>query len=165
MGEEEAGALRGRRAQLADDLSGSLAQRRAAIGLPRKVNPGKHVVFFAIGFETTAPSTALTLLRARAEGVKNFSVFCNHVTIIPAIKALLVRDTRLSIVADPDVDGTFRGDLKDVTLRQALEMILQPHGLRHRLIITNRRHFERNSVLRKRRKALIHLFTVQYANP
>ncbi len=52
-------------------------------------NPGKHVIFFAIGFETTAPSTALTLMRAKAEGLHNFSVFCNHVTIIPAIRAIL----------------------------------------------------------------------------
>ena len=52
-------------------------------------NPGKHVMFFAIGFETTAPSTALTLMRAKAEGIRNFSVFCNHVTIIPAIRAIL----------------------------------------------------------------------------
>ena len=51
--------------------------------------PDRQVVFFAIGFETTAPSTAVTLLRAKAEGIKNFSVFCNHVTIIPAIKAIL----------------------------------------------------------------------------
>jgi hydrogenase expression/formation protein HypD len=51
--------------------------------------PDREVVFFAIGFETTAPSTAVTLLRAQAEGIKNFSVFCNHVTIIPAIKAIL----------------------------------------------------------------------------
>jgi len=52
-------------------------------------NPEKHVIFFAIGFETTAPSTALTLMRAKAEGIQNFSVFCNHVTIIPAIRAIL----------------------------------------------------------------------------
>jgi hydrogenase expression/formation protein HypD len=52
-------------------------------------NPDKHVMFFAIGFETTAPSTALTLIRAKARGVHNFSVFCNHVTIIPAIRAIL----------------------------------------------------------------------------
>jgi hydrogenase expression/formation protein HypD len=51
--------------------------------------PDKHVCFFAIGFETTAPSTALTLLRARELGIENFSVFCNHVTIVPAIKAIL----------------------------------------------------------------------------
>jgi hydrogenase expression/formation protein HypD len=54
-----------------------------------RMNPGKHVVFFAIGFETTAPSTALTLMRARADGISNFSVFCNHVTIVPAIRAIL----------------------------------------------------------------------------
>ena len=52
-------------------------------------NPEREVVFFAIGFETTTPSTAITLLRARAEGIRNFSVFANHVTIIPAIKAIL----------------------------------------------------------------------------
>ncbi len=52
-------------------------------------NPDRHVVFFAIGFETTTPSTAVTLLRARAEGIRNFSLFANHVTIIPAIRAIL----------------------------------------------------------------------------
>src|SRR3954447_1324056 len=54
-----------------------------------KRNPDKRVVFMAIGFETTAPSTAMTVLRAAAEKVDNFSIFCNHVTIIPAIKAIL----------------------------------------------------------------------------
>ena len=52
-------------------------------------NPDKQVVFMAIGFETTAPSTALTVLQAAQEGVKNFSIFCNHVIILPAIKAIL----------------------------------------------------------------------------
>jgi len=52
-------------------------------------NPDREVVFFAIGFETTAPSTAITLLRARDEGVGNFSVFCNHVLVAPAIRAIL----------------------------------------------------------------------------
>ncbi len=52
-------------------------------------NPERHVMFFAIGFETTAPSTAITLMRAKAKGLTNFSVFCNHVTIIPAIRAIL----------------------------------------------------------------------------
>ncbi len=52
-------------------------------------NPELDIVFFAIGFETTTPSTALTLLRARAEGIRNFFVFANHVTIIPAIRAIL----------------------------------------------------------------------------
>ena len=52
-------------------------------------NPQREVVFFAIGFETTAPSTALTLRRARAERVPNFSVMCSHVTIVPPLRALL----------------------------------------------------------------------------
>jgi hydrogenase expression/formation protein HypD len=54
-----------------------------------KANPDRDVVFFAIGFETTAPSTALTLKRARAEGVENFLVMSNHVTIVPPLRALL----------------------------------------------------------------------------
>ncbi len=52
-------------------------------------NPSREVVFYAIGFETTAPSTALTILRAAEEKLPNFSVFCNHVTIIPPMKAIL----------------------------------------------------------------------------
>jgi hydrogenase expression/formation protein HypD len=52
-------------------------------------NPNRHVIFFAIGFETTAPATALTLLKAAAENIPNLSIFCNHVTIVPAIKAIL----------------------------------------------------------------------------
>jgi hydrogenase expression/formation protein HypD len=52
-------------------------------------HPDREVVFLAIGFETTAPSTAVTLLRAQAENLHNFSIFCNHVTIIPAMKAIL----------------------------------------------------------------------------
>jgi hydrogenase expression/formation protein HypD len=59
-----------------------------ALKLARQ-HPDRPVVFFAIGFETTAPSTAATLLRARAERIRNFFVFCNHVTIVPAIKAIL----------------------------------------------------------------------------
>ena len=59
-----------------------------ALKLARQ-HPDRQVVFFAIGFETTAPSTAITLLRAQAENIQNFSIFCNHVNIIPAIKAIL----------------------------------------------------------------------------
>ena len=54
-----------------------------------KENPNKEVIFFAIGFETTAPSTAFTLLQAAAENLQNFSLFANHVLVIPALKALL----------------------------------------------------------------------------
>lgn len=52
-------------------------------------NPDKEVVFFGLGFETTMPSTALTVLKAEADGIRNFSLFCNHITIIPTIKAVL----------------------------------------------------------------------------
>jgi hydrogenase expression/formation protein HypD len=52
-------------------------------------NPEREVVFFALGFETTMPGTALTLLQAEAEGIGNFSLLCNHITIIPTIKAIL----------------------------------------------------------------------------
>lgn len=52
-------------------------------------HPGQQVVFFALGFETTTPSTAVTLVRARELGVTNFSVFCNHVTIEPPVRAIL----------------------------------------------------------------------------
>ena len=51
--------------------------------------PDRRVCFFAIGFETTAPATAVTLLRARAEATPNFSVFCNHVLIEPPLRAIL----------------------------------------------------------------------------
>lgn len=54
-----------------------------------RANTDREVVFFALGFETTMPSTALTVLQAERDGVKNFSLFCNHITIIPTIKAIL----------------------------------------------------------------------------
>jgi hydrogenase expression/formation protein HypD len=59
-----------------------------ALALAR-ANPGREVVFLGLGFETTMPSTALTILQAGAEGIGNFSVFCNHITIVPTIKAIL----------------------------------------------------------------------------
>lgn len=52
-------------------------------------NPDREVIFFAIGFETTAPSTAVTLLKAKSLDVRNFSVFANHVLVIPPMRALL----------------------------------------------------------------------------
>ncbi len=59
-----------------------------ALELARR-NPERQVVFFAVGFETTAPSTAITLRHAKRDGVRNFSVFCNHVTIVPPLLAIL----------------------------------------------------------------------------
>ncbi len=52
-------------------------------------NPTKEVVFFAVGFETTAPANAMAVWRARELGVKNFSVLVSHVTVPPAITAIM----------------------------------------------------------------------------
>ncbi|PWC54787.1 hydrogenase formation protein HypD [Azospirillum sp. TSO22-1] len=54
-----------------------------------EANPGREVVFFAIGFETTTPPTAVALQLARAKGIANFSVFCNHVLTPAAISNIL----------------------------------------------------------------------------
>jgi hydrogenase expression/formation protein HypD len=59
-----------------------------ALELARK-NPAKEVVFFAVGFETTAPANAMAVWRAKELGVKNFSVLVSHVTVPPAMVALL----------------------------------------------------------------------------
>jgi hydrogenase expression/formation protein HypD len=73
--------------------------------------PDKKVVFFAVGFETTAPSTAITLRKARADGITNFSVFCNHVTIVPPIKAILESpDLRLNGFLGPGHVSTVVGN-------------------------------------------------------
>jgi hydrogenase expression/formation protein HypD len=52
-------------------------------------NPEREVVFFGLGFETTTPSTALTIQQAAREGIGNFTIFCNHIRVPPPIKALL----------------------------------------------------------------------------
>lgn len=59
-----------------------------ALALARN-NPGREVIFFGLGFETTTPSTALSIQQAATDNVSNFSMFCNHITVPPPIKALL----------------------------------------------------------------------------
>jgi hydrogenase expression/formation protein HypD len=59
-----------------------------ALALARK-HPDREIVFFGLGFETTMPSTALTVLQAERQCISNFSVFCNHITIVPTLEALL----------------------------------------------------------------------------
>ena len=54
-----------------------------------EANPNKEVVFFAIGFETTAPPNAMAVLQARQRGIKNFSVLVSHVCVPPAMEAIL----------------------------------------------------------------------------
>ncbi|WED21729.1 hydrogenase formation protein HypD [Vibrio sp. JC009] len=55
-------------------------------------NPDKQVVFFGLGFETTMPATAMTILQAKAKGISNFKLFCQHITIMPTLHALLSQD-------------------------------------------------------------------------
>ena len=52
-------------------------------------NPDREVVFFAVGFETTAPANAMAVHRARREGLRNFSMLASHVLVPPAIRAIL----------------------------------------------------------------------------
>jgi hydrogenase expression/formation protein HypD len=88
-----------------------------------RLNPERTVVFFAIGFETTAPSTAVTLIRAAAEGIENFQVFCNHVTIIPVIKAILDSpDLRLDGFLGP-------GHVSTIIGAQPYEFIARSYGM------------------------------------
>lgn len=62
-----------------------------ALALAEK-NPARQVVFFGLGFETTMPSTAITLMQAKARGVENFSLMCQHITLTPTLRALLQQD-------------------------------------------------------------------------
>ncbi|RAY15703.1 hydrogenase formation protein HypD [Actinomadura craniellae] len=87
-----------------------------------RAEPDRRVVFMGIGFETTAPSTAMTVKRAAAEGLANFSVFCNHVMIIPAIKAILDSpDLRLDGFLGP-------GHVSTVIGCRPYEFIARDHG-------------------------------------
>jgi hydrogenase expression/formation protein HypD len=59
-----------------------------AVEIARK-NPDKNVVFFAVGFETTAPNNAMAVWQAHREGLENFKVLVSHVLVPPAMRALL----------------------------------------------------------------------------
>ena len=59
-----------------------------ALMIARK-NPDQEVVFFGLGFETTAPATAISILQASKEGIHNFSVFCNHITVPSPVRSIL----------------------------------------------------------------------------
>ena len=54
-----------------------------------KENPDKEIVFFAVGFETTAPANALSVLHAEKEGITNYSILASHVLVPPAMEAIL----------------------------------------------------------------------------
>jgi hydrogenase expression/formation protein HypD len=73
-------------------------------------NPGKRVIFFAIGFETTAPSAAMAVLKAKAQGLDNFCILSNHVLLPPMMKAILdSRDVKLDAFIGPGHVSTIIG--------------------------------------------------------
>ncbi|MCX7839023.1 MAG: hydrogenase formation protein HypD, partial [Anaerolineae bacterium] len=63
-----------------------------AVKLAQK-HPDKQVVFFAVGFETTAPGNAMAVWQAKQLGLQNFSILCSHVLVPPAIEAILSSPT------------------------------------------------------------------------
>ena len=69
-------------------------------------NPDREVVFFAIGFETTTPPTAVAIKQAKAEELKNFTIFCNHVLTPPAIQNIM-QSPELSDSGSVAIDGFF----------------------------------------------------------
>ena len=88
-----------------------------------QVEPGREVVFFAIGFETTAPANAMALLRAHRQGITNFSLVSNHVLVAPAMKAVLD-------APDVHIDGFVGpGHVSTIIGTQPYEFIVQDYGL------------------------------------
>ena len=80
-----------------------------ALGIAQ-ANRDRQVVFFAIGFETTTPPTAAAIRIARAEGIKNFTVFCNHVLTPPAMKHILASgEARINGILGPSHVSTIIG--------------------------------------------------------
>lgn len=93
---------RGANVQMVYSISDALDIARA--------QPDRHVVFFAIGFETTTPPTAVAILQARREGLHNFSVYCNHVLTPPALRAILTDQRSLAEAGSGKQDhGTLDG--------------------------------------------------------
>ncbi len=80
-----------------------VASTRDALDIAR-ADPGRQVVFFAIGFETTTPPTAVALKQAEAERLGNFSVFCNHV-LTPAAIASILEAPELRAMDRVEIDG------------------------------------------------------------
>ncbi len=78
---------------------------RDALNIARQ-NPQRQVVFFAIGFETTTPPTAVAIRQAREVGLRNFSVFCNHVLTPAAIQNIL-ESPEVREMGTVSIDGFF----------------------------------------------------------
>lgn len=80
-----------------------------AVQLAQKY-PDKKVVFFAVGFETTAPANAMAAYQARQLGLKNFFMLCSHVTVPPVMSAMLSQaDNRVQAFLGPGHVSTVMG--------------------------------------------------------
>ena len=93
-----------------------------AVDIARR-NPERQVMFFGVGFETTAPAVAMSVLEAKGDGVSNYTVFCAHKLIPPALKAL---------VEAPDlaVDGfLLPGHVSAIIGSRPYEFIAREHGV------------------------------------
>ena len=91
-------------------------------------NPDKKVVLFAIGFETTAPSTAITVLRAKELDIDNFFVYSNHVKIVPVLQSIL--------------------DQPNMKIDGFIGPGLPPSSLEHILITLSRKNIEADRYIR-----------------
>jgi hydrogenase expression/formation protein HypD len=67
-------------------------------------HPDRQVVFFAVGFETTAPGNAMAVWQARGLGLTNFSILCSHVLVPPAMEAILGSPDEGGLEGDPEGD-------------------------------------------------------------
>ena len=90
-------------------------------------NPKKEVVFFAVGFETTAPSTAMAVSEAKRRGIDNFFLLVRHVRVAPAMEALLLdplsrMDGFLAAGHVATVMGT--GEINDIAHRHQIPIIV-----------------------------------------
>jgi hydrogenase expression/formation protein HypD len=87
-----------------------------------ETEPDRQIVFFAIGFETTTPPTAVAVKRARKRGLTNFTVFCNHVLTPPAIRAILnapdSRSVRVDGLVGPSHVSTVTGTTPYVAITE-----------------------------------------------
>ena len=86
-------------------------------------NPGKKIIFLGVGFETTAPTVAATIMTAREQNVRNFFVLCGHKLVPPAMKAL---------VMDPDlrIHGFLcPGHVSTIIGSKPYEFIARDHGV------------------------------------
>ena len=97
-----------------------------ALDLARR-NPGRRVVFFAVGFETTAPANAMAVARARAEGIANFSVLVSHVLVPPAMASILASEgCRVDAYLGPGHVATVMGasEYEDLSRRHRVPIVI-----------------------------------------